>query len=188
MKTVFEWLEKHIDTWYGTFVFGFLVFVEGFFFIPVSTLLAFFSLANRKRALYYAFIATLLSAFGALAGYTIGKILWASGGKSLIYYLISPDKFDQMLDRFKNYQIWTTFIVALMPIPFKLLTISAGFCQLPVIPFILLSTLARGLRFFAISTSIMLWGDKVQYYLNKYFYYIIAATIVFFIALWFVLH
>lgn len=188
MKIVYEWLGKHVRARYGTAVFALLVFIEGFFIIPVSTLLAFFSLENRGNALYYALLATLVSGLGALAGYSLGMLLWSVGGKAVIHFFISHEKFESLVAQFKNYQAWTTFVVALTPMPFKMLTLTAGFCRLPIIPFVVLSMLARGLRFFAISGAIYLWGESVNYYLNKYFYYIIGAGIGFFIALWFLVH
>lgn len=188
MKIVYEWLGKHVHAPYGTYVFALLIFIEGFFFIPVSTLLAFYSLENRRRALFYALLATLVSGLGALAGYGLGMLLWAVGGKAVIHFFISPDKFEQLLGQFKNYQAWTTFVVALTPMPFKMLTLTAGFCKLPVIPFVFLSMLARGLRFFGISGAIYLWGEKVHYYLNQYFYYVVGAGIALFLALWFLIH
>ena len=188
MKIVYQWLGKHVHAPYGTFVFALLVFIEGFFIVPVSTLLAFYSLENRNKALFYALLATLVSALGAAAGYGLGMLLWSVGGKSIIHFFISPEKFEHLVDQFKSYQAWTTFVVALTPMPFKMLTLTAGFLRLPIIPFIILSMLARGLRFFVISGAIALWGEKVHYYLNEYFYYIIGAGIGFFIALWFLMH
>lgn len=188
MKIIYQWLGKHVHAWYGTFVFALLVFIEGFFIVPVSTLLAFFSLENRHKALYYALVATLVSALGALAGYGLGMLLWSVGGKAVIHFFIAPEKFDHLVERFKTYQAWTTFVVALTPMPFKMLTLTAGFCKLPLIPFVVLSTIARGIRFFAISGAIALWGEQVHYYLNKYFYYVVGIGIGFFIALWFLVH
>ncbi len=188
MKIVYEWLGKHVHARYGTAVFALLIFIEGFFIIPVSTLLAFYSLENRHKAFYYALVATLVSALGALAGYGLGMLLWSVGGKAVIHFFISPEKFETLVAQFKTYQAWTTFVVALTPMPFKMLTLTAGFCRLPLVPFVLLSMLARGIRFFAISGAIYLWGESVHYYLNKYFYYVVGAGIGFFIALWFLVH
>lgn len=188
MKVIYEWLGKHVRGPYGTWVFALLVFIEGFFIVPVSTLLAFYSLENRNKAFFYALIATLMSAVGALAGYCLGMLLWSGGGKSFIHWFVSPEKFEQLVQQFKNYQTWTTFGVALTPMPFKLLTLTAGFCKLPLIPFITFSMLARGLRFFAIAGAIYLWGEKVSYYIDKYFYFIIAAIIASFLGMWFLIH
>ena len=188
MKAMYLWLGKHVHTRYGTLILALLVCIEGVFFVPVSTLLAFYSLENRPKALLYALIATLASAVGALAGYLLGMLLWYVGGQALIYYFIAPEKFDALIEQFKNYQVWTTFLLALTPMPFKLLTITAGFCKLSLLPFLLLCVAARGLKFFAIASAISLWGDSVHYYLNRYFYYVVAAGIVFFVALWWFMH
>ena len=129
-----------------------------------------------------------MSAVGALAGYILGMLLWAGIGKSFIFWLISPEKFELLTQQFKNYQALTTFGIALTPMPFKLLTITAGFCKLPFIPFITISMLARGLRFFAIAGAIYIWGEKVSYYIDKYFYLIIAAIILSIVAMWYLVH
>ncbi len=188
MKALYQWLGKHVHAWYGTLIFALLVFIEGFFVVPVSTMVAFFSLQNRPRAFMYATIATLVSGLGALAGYGIGVLLWQAGGRAFLDYVIDAKKFDLLVEQFKAYQAWTTFIVALTPMPYKILTFSAGFMRMPVVPFILFSMAARGLRFFAIAGAIYIWGEKVQYYLDTYFYWVVAAGIAFFIAFWMVLH
>ena len=188
MKAIYQWLGRNIHGPYGTFIFGFLVFIEGFFIVPVSTLLAFYSLENRKRALTYATIATLVSVLGALAGYSLGVLLWKAGGKNLIYSFISPTKFDQLVDQFEHYQAWTTFVIALTPLPFKMLTITAGFCKLAILPFLGFTIVALGLRFYAISGAIYIWGEQVHAFLNAYFYQIAFAGIVLFVLLWFVFH
>jgi len=180
MKALYQWLGSHIHAWYASLIFGLLVFIEGFFIVPVSTMLAFFCLENRPKAFYYATIATLVSGLGALVGYGIGRMIWDAGGRELLNHLIEPKKFDHLVDQFATYQTWTTFIVALSPMPYKLLTISAGFMRLPVVPLILFSIVARGVRFFTIATTIYIWGEKVHYYLHTYFYSVVAAAIIIF--------
>ena len=178
MKSLYHWLGKQVHAKYGTVLFSFLVFIEGFLLMPVSTLLAFFSLENRPKAFKYALLALLASVFGALAGYLIGIGLWKTGGTAFLSYVISPDKFDELVTRFTEYQAGTTFLLALSPMPFNMLTISAGFMGLPIVPFLLSIVAARGLRFFAISASIYLWGEQFNFYLNEYFYWIIGSGVV----------
>jgi len=136
----------------------------------------------------YATIATVVSGLGALVGYSIGLMLWKAGGRVFLEYIINAQKFDHLVEQFTVYQAWTTFFIALTPMPYKVLTISAGFMRLPLLPFILLSMCARGLRFFIIAGSIYIWGESVQYYLDKYFYWVVAVGMAFFIAGWIVLH
>ena len=47
-----------------------------FFPIPPDVLLIPLALGNRKKAIYYAFICSICSVFGAIIGYSIGKWLW----------------------------------------------------------------------------------------------------------------
>ncbi len=65
-------------------------------------------------------------------------------------------------------------MLALSPMPFNMLTISAGFMGLPILPFLFFSLAARGLRFFAIAGSIHLWGEQFHFYLNEYFYWFVG--------------
>lgn len=188
MKSIYYWLGKHIHAPYGTYIFSLLIFIEGFFVVPVSTMLALFCLEKRENSFRYALIATLMSAAGATAGYYLGYLAWQLAGQSVITYLISAEKFDYLVEQYKNYQTLTVFIVALTPIPFKALTLTAGFCKLPLLPFISFCMIARGIKFYLIALSIYLWGDKVQYYLNKYFYYFITLFIAFFILSWWLIH
>lgn len=178
MKGLYLWLEQQVHARHGTSLFAFLVFIEGFLLMPVSTLLAFFSLANRPRALYYALLATLFSVLGTIAGYLIGLGLWHLGGHTVLAYIIDPDKYEQLVDKLTEYQSWSTFVLALSPFPFNMLTISSGFMGLPITPLLFFSLIARGLRFFAISGSIYLWGETFHLYLTEYFYWIAGTGVV----------
>jgi membrane protein YqaA with SNARE-associated domain len=188
MKTLYNWLGKHVHAPYGAYVFGLLVIIEGFFVVPVSTMLAFFCLEKRQHALWYAALATATSAIGALIGYALGALVWKTLGPTITSWLVSPDKFEYLVQQFEQHQAWAITGIALTPMPFKALTLTAGFCKLPIIPFVFFTLLGRGIRFFAIAVGIYIWGEKIQYYLNKYFYYIIALGIAFFILLWRLLH
>lgn len=188
MKGMYNWLGKHVHASYGIYIFALLLFIEGFFIIPASTLLAFFCLENRNKALIYALVATIMSCFGAIAGYYLGSLLYDAAGQKIIHYLISEEKFTYLIAKFKEYQALTVFFTAFTPMPFKALTLTAGFCKMPLLPFLFFTFLARGLRFFAIAISIFIWGEQVNYYINKYFYYLVAFGIAFFIFTLYIFH
>lgn len=188
MKGMYNWLGKHVHAPYGIYVFGLLVFIEGFFFVPVSTLLAFYCLKDRKKTFIYAAIATIVSIFAALAGYYLGMLLWNVTGMKVINLLISEDTFNKMIEKLKLYQNFAVLITAFTPVPFKALTLTAGFCQLPLKAFLIFTTLGRGIRFYLIATGIYIWGDAVNYYLNKYFYYIISLGIAFTLFSFWIIH
>lgn len=188
MKAFYNWIGKHINAPYGTFIFCLLTFIEGFFIIPVSTLLAFYCLENRKKSFLYGTAATISSGFGALAGYFIGFLIWKGIGTNILNFFISPEKFNYAVEQYKTYQAWAVFLTAFTPVPFKALTITAGFCQLPIIPFLIFTLLARGIRFYFIAIGIYIWGEQVNYYFKKYFYYIVIFAIGFLILLIWLIH
>lgn len=188
MKGMYTWLGKHVHAPYGIFMLALLTVIEGFFIIPVSTVLAFFCLENRKKAFIYATVTTLASGIGALIGYYLGVLLWQWAGGTLINKLIGAETFTHLVEQFKNHQAWAITGIALTPFPFKALTLTAGFCKLPLAPFIAFTLLGRGIRFYLIATGIYIWGDKIQYYLDKYFYYFAALGISMLIGSWWFLH
>lgn len=188
MKGIYNWLGKHARTSYGPLIFFILTFIEGFFIVPVSSLLAFYCLENRKKSFFYGTVATIGSAVAALTGYFLGVLLWKSAGTHIINYLIAKEKFDYLVTQYKTYQSVTVFITALTPMPFKALTLTAGFCRIPIVSFIIFTIIARGIRFYFISGSIYFWGDQVNYYLKKYFYYILALGIISLILMIWLIH
>lgn len=155
-------------------------FIESsFFFIPVDPLLILFCIEDKKRSLFFATIATLASVVGGIFGYIIGWLLWDSIGVTLVRWIISEATFARVAGKYTLYQAWAVFIAGFTPVPYKAVTISAGFCKLPLIPFVFYSLISRGLRFFFIAGSIYLWGDHIKVFIEKYFnYLVIAFTIV----------
>ena len=50
----------------------------------------------------------------------------------------------------------------LTPIPYKIVTIASGFTGYPFIPFVLLSIVARGMRFFLVAFLIHRYGRQAR--------------------------
>ena len=187
MKQLYHWLSTHLQTWYGTLAFMVLVATEGFFIIPVSALLAFFCLENRSKAFTYATLATSLTGLGALIGYGIGYLLYTTGSSLLLEYVVRPEAFQMLASRFEEYQTFSSFAVALSPVPYKTLTITAGFLRVPLFPFIPLSIVARGVRFFAIASAVHFWGNNFKYIIDRYFYWVLGLGSTVVVAVWYFL-
>lgn len=188
MKSMYYWLTKHVHARHSTAVFALLVFIEGFFVMPVMTILTFFCLENRSKSFLYATIATFVSVAAAFTGYYIGLLLWGTIGQEFIYYIISPQTFTKLTNYYRQYQASTVLMVTLTPIPFKALTLTAGFCKLPLIPFLFYALIGRGIKFYAIATAVYIWGHHVQHYLDKYFYIFVSLFIGMFIFMWWLIH
>jgi len=70
---------------------------------------------------------------------------------------------------FDRYGPWAVLLAAFTPIPYKVFTISAGLFYIRFKHFIIASSIGRGLRFFIVATLIMLWGEHMIAFFEKYF-------------------
>lgn len=185
IRHIYDWMASKVHTRYAIWWLAGLFFIEAScFIIPVDPLLILFCLERQKRSLFYASIATISSVLGGIVGYVIGWRLWESIGIVLVKWLISETTFENIRLKYALYQTWAVLIAGFTPVPYKAVTISAGFCRLPFIPFILFSILARGARFFLIAGTIRLWGPQIKIFIDRYFNLLVVlfATLVLFFA------
>ena len=139
LRKIYDWMgakvySKHATLWLAT-----LFFIEAIFFIPVDPLLILYCVQNNKKSLYYALIATVASVAGGITGYLIGKIMWQTVGINLVKWIISETAFNAAILKYKLYQNWAVLIAGFTPLPYKAVTLSAGFCGLALTPFIVFS-------------------------------------------------
>ena len=159
-----------------------LFFLESSCFpIPADPLLIVFCVQHRHKALFYGFIATIFSVLGGIFGYLIGAFLWSAVGALILKYIIPVATFNAIVKKYELYQAWAVFIGALTPIPYKAVTISAGFCHLPIGPFIGYSLLARGIRFIGLAWLIHRWGEQIKNFIDQYFNHLVILFIICFI-------
>ena len=64
------------------------------------------------------------------------------------------------------------------PIPFKLLTITAGVVAMPLVPFILASIASRGFQFLLVGLLFRLFGAPIKAFIDKYLALVSAAFVV----------
>jgi membrane protein YqaA with SNARE-associated domain len=69
---------------------------------------------------------------------------------------------------FEEYGVWVVFLAGFSPIPYKVFTISAGFMHMALVPFIIASTIGRGLRFFLVAALMKYGGPMMEAKLKKY--------------------
>lgn len=147
---------------------GWLSFAESSFFpIPPDVMLAPMSLANPRRALWFALLTTLTSVAGGLFGYLIGYFAfdaiepWLRDSRYWPAYLRAVEWFDA-------WGFWAIFVAGFSPIPYKVFTIAAGVASMALLPFTLASLVGRGARFFIVA-ALMAWGGaSMEAVLHKY--------------------
>lgn len=147
---------------------GVLSFAESSFFpIPPDVMLAPMSLANPRRAWWFALLTTLTSVAGGLFGYLIGYFAfdliegWLRGSS---YW----GAYEQAVAWFDAWGVWAIFVAGFSPIPYKVFTIAAGVAHMALPPFALASLIGRGGRFFLVA-GLMAWGGpRMEAVLRKY--------------------
>ena len=169
LRGLYDWtMDKaahpHAQGW-----LAFFCFVEASFFpIPPHPLLGLMCLAEPKKSIRFAIIATLSSVAGALFGYFIGWGLYDVVGEKLIALLGLTESFPVAACYLREYDVEAILIAGATPVPFKLLTISAGFIEMALIPFVLASLAARALIFMTVGILFRVFGAPIKRIIDQY--------------------
>ncbi len=156
-------------------------FTESSFFpIPPDLLQMALSFINPKKSIFYAFLSTVASVLGGVLGYFIGVYLMDYIGMPIINFYKLQEQFETVKKMYYEKDVWIVFTAAFTPIPYKLITITAGAVSLNLINFIIASAVGRAMRFFLVGLSIYFFGERVKPFLAKY---LNLLTVLFFILL-----
>jgi membrane protein YqaA with SNARE-associated domain len=148
---------------------AFFCFIEASFFpIPPHPLLGLMCLAEPKKALRFSIIATLASVAGGLFGYAIGYLLYDAVGVPLLTAIGLIDSLPAAQCTFDEYGAFAVTIAAATPVPFKLLTITAGFLSMDLLPFLLASLAGRALIFVSVGVLFQLFGRPIKRIIDEY--------------------
>lgn len=72
------------------------------------------------------------------------------------------DKVEAFRQAYAEWGFWIILLKGVTPIPYKLVTIASGFAAYPILPFILLSFVARGIRFYAFAFVLHRYGPRAR--------------------------
>lgn len=137
-------------------------FAESSFFpIPPDVMLAPMVLARPQRAYLYALICTAASVVGGLLGYAIGVWLAPVGHQILAFFGHAQGE-AEFHDWFARYGLWIILVKGLTPIPYKLVTITAGLARFDLLTFVWASILTRGARFFLTAALLKNFGPAIR--------------------------
>ena len=168
---------------YGVQGLALNAFIESFFlFPPPDFLLITMDLANPDKALYYAFIGTVASAAGGAFGYLIGLI----GGRPVCNFLFRNKRqyFDNAEVFYKKYGACAVFFSAVTPVPYNIFNLTSGILKMNFLQFIIAGICGRALRFFLVSTVLMLFGETIKEYLNWVILGVSIILVIFFVILY----
>lgn len=184
-----DWTEHLATKPYAVPALFLLSFAESSFFpIPPDVLLIALCVGLSSRSFYYATVCTAASVLGGLAGYAIGYFLWYHPGSETytavarFFFDIVPgfteERFLSVRDLYQQYDFWVVFTAGFTPIPYKLITISAGVFDVNVWMFTIASLVGRAGRFFLVALFFYVFGAPVQHYVEAYLEHLTLAFVV----------
>jgi len=170
LRRMYDWVLGWADRPGGSWALFWIAFAESSFFpIPPDALLIPLVLGRPTRGLWFAAVCTAGSVLGAVGGYMIGSFLFASIGQAILEFYGATDHYVS-LGRMFNENLWLTLGTAgFTPIPFKVFTIAAGAFAVAFLPFVLVSTVSRGARFFIVAGLLSMFGERIRGFIEKYF-------------------
>lgn len=131
--------------------------------IPPDVLLIAIVAAAPARWLRAASLCTVGSVVGGVIGYGIGYGLMATVGQGIVDFYHAQRHWDRVVELYNGeWGIWFLAAAAFTPIPFKVATIAAGATQMAFLPFVLVSALGRGGRFFLVAAILRAFGAPVR--------------------------
>jgi membrane protein YqaA with SNARE-associated domain len=113
-------------------------------------------------------IATLASVAGGMLGYAIGHFVYDTVGTQLLAALGMSESFPKAACYLRAYGAEIIMIKGATPIPFKLLTITAGFIGMPLLTFIGASLVSRSISFLIVGVLFRLFGAPIKAFIDKY--------------------
>lgn len=185
LRKLYDWVLHWAETPYGPIALFILAFAESSFFpIPPDALLIALVLGATTQAFKFALNCTIASVLGALLGYNIGHFLWWTPSNEFtsiaMFFFNNIPGFTQKLffdvkKMYDQYNFWIVFTAGFTPIPYKVITISAGAFNIDIFMFAIASVISRGARFFLVAFLIWKFGPQIRNFIDKYFNWLAIA-------------
>jgi membrane protein YqaA with SNARE-associated domain len=188
LKNLYDWTlglasRKSAETWLAV-----IAFIESsVFLVPADVLFLPMALAQPKKAYRYAFIATLFSVLGGIAGYFLGYFAYEAFAKPVLNFYGALAEFEHFKSCASDQTLLvllTTSGLAHIP-PIKIVTILAGAMQISFVFFLLSCIIARGARFIALAWALRTYGETIKYFIERSLGVISAIAGAIIIALYF---
>ena len=166
-RKLYDWVMRLAGSRHAPASLAAVSFAESSFFpIPPDVMLAPMVLAKREKAFVYAGICTVASVLGGLLGYAIGVFLQPLG-ETILRIFGHPEGVEEFRHWFDQWGLMVILIKGATPIPYKLVTITAGIARFDLFTFIWASVLTRGVRFFAVAAVPKYFGPAMLHEFEK---------------------
>ena len=170
LKRLYDWTltlaaRESAETWLAV-----IAFVESsVFLVPADVLFVPMALARPKRVWRFAFIATVASVLGGIAGYFLGYLAFEALAKPVLTFYGKLDEFEQLricTGEDTLMLLLVTSGLAHLP-PIKVVTILAGVAQISFLFFVVSCVVARGARFYALAWALRRYGEPIRDFLER---------------------
>jgi len=180
LRRLYAWLMDNAQGPHAWAVLAALAFMEAAFLpVPPDIMLLPMMLADRKRVFALAAWCTVWSVLGGLLGYAIGAFFWQTWGLWLIGVLHVPLSEVEMLRTKYGAHAYLMVVQVLTPVPFTLVSVSAGLARVPLAAFVLYATILRALRFIAMEAVLVhFFGDRARLILERYMEVVVVTFLV----------
>ena len=170
IRKCYDWTINWSRTKYASWALFFIAFAESSFFpVPPDVLLIPMVIAERKKWFQIALICSVGSILGALLGYFIGYQFYELIGQKIVDLYNLQGAVDVVSTKYHEHAFLAIFTAAFTPIPFKVFTIVAGLVKISLTSLIVASAIGRSARFFIVAILIRIFGERIQYFIEKYF-------------------
>jgi membrane protein YqaA with SNARE-associated domain len=165
LRKLYDWVLSLAAKPRAEWWLAFIAFVESsVFLVPADVLFLPMALAKPSRAYRFAFVATLFSVLGGIAGYFLGYFAYETVAKPILHFYGKDQQFEAMKACADGKTLVTLLItsgLAHLP-PIKIVTILAGVAQINFPLFVISCVVARGARFFALAWALRRWGEPIR--------------------------
>ncbi|KFN50305.1 hypothetical protein P873_06415 [Arenimonas composti TR7-09 = DSM 18010] len=159
-----RWAAHRHAPWYLTA----LSFFEAIIFpIPPEVMLAPMSLAQPKRAFWFAALSLAGSMVGMFVGYALGYYALELA-MPLVERLGYAGQFEQIKQQAAENGLLLLILAGFTPVPFKVFTIASGAVGMPLLPFFIGALIGRGKRVFLVALAIRLGGARAEAALRRH--------------------
>jgi len=163
VKAIYDWMMAKAAHRHAVWWLAAVSFIESSVFpIPPDVMLIPMVLAAPTRWVRIALVCTLASVAGGYLGYAIGHFAMDTIGMAILGAFHLVDKFQALKPVIDEWGVWFIIIKGMTPIPYKLVTITAGAFDFDLLRFTFASIVARGLRFFLVAALLWKFGVPIR--------------------------
>lgn len=179
VRRIYDWMMAKANGRSALAWLAIVSFVESSFFpIPPDIMLIPMVLAQPRNWARIAGIATVASVVGGYLGYAIGAFAMDTVGTAILSALHLTQGFAAMKPMVDQYGAWMILVKGMTPIPYKLVTITAGAFHFDLLKFTAASIVARGMRFFLVAALLWRFGPPIRVFVERRLKLVTTAFVV----------